>query len=160
MVASSSTRWALVVSACLSIVLSCRPVQRGGAALRGAGGSAVYARYRRGCLPSRARSATQPPGRSRIDHRYGAPAWSTSRGGGAAATGSTMPGDLRRRSLKGVLWAATEGAGVAALSFGSFAVMAVMLEPRDFGVVALAGVPVYFLLMRVGHSFSDPLVQR
>src|SRR3546814_6350767 len=49
---------------------------------------------------------------------------------------------------------------VAALSFGSFAVMAVMLEPRDFGVVALAGVPVYFLLMLVGHSFSDALVQR
>src|SRR3546814_279664 len=38
--------------------------------------------------------------------------------------------------------------------------MAVMLEPRDFGVVALAGVPVYFLLMLVGHSFSDALVQR
>lgn len=71
-----------------------------------------------------------------------------------------MPGDLQKRSLKGVLWSATEGAGVAALSFGSFAVMAVMLEPRDFGVVALAGVPVFFLLMLVGHSFSDALVQR
>lgn len=71
-----------------------------------------------------------------------------------------MPGDLRTRSLKGVLWSATEGVGVAALSFGSFAVMAFMLEPRDFGVVALAGVPVFFLLMLVGHSFSDALVQR
>lgn len=58
------------------------------------------------------------------------------------------------------MWSATEGAGVAVLSFGSFAVMAVILEPRDFGVVALAGVPVFFLLMLVGHSFSDALVQR
>lgn len=71
-----------------------------------------------------------------------------------------MLGDLRKRSLRSVLWSASEGAGVAALSFGSFAVMAVKLEPHDFGVVALAGVTVFFLLMVIGHSFADALVQR
>lgn len=71
-----------------------------------------------------------------------------------------MLGDLRRRSLKGVLWSATESVGVAALSLGSFAVMAMILEPRDFGVVALAAVLVFFLIMVIGHSFADALVQR
>lgn len=69
-------------------------------------------------------------------------------------------GDLQRRSLRGVFWSASESVGVAVLSFGSFAVMAIVLEPRDFGVVALAGVAVFFLVMLIGHSFADALVQR
>ena len=71
-----------------------------------------------------------------------------------------MPSDLQKRSLKGVFWSAGEGVGVALLSFGSFAVMAAILDPRDFGVVALAGVVVFFLSLMIGHSFADALVQR
>lgn len=67
---------------------------------------------------------------------------------------------LRARSLKGVLWTSFEGISVAALSLGGFAVMAHILQARDFGVIALAGVFVYSFNLIVGSSFSDALVQR
>jgi PST family polysaccharide transporter len=71
-----------------------------------------------------------------------------------------MPANLRARSLKGVLWTSFESFGIAALSLGVFAVMAHVLEPHDFGVVALAGVFTFSFNLIVGSSFSDALVQR
>lgn len=71
-----------------------------------------------------------------------------------------MPPDLKARSIKGFAWSAGESFGVAVVSFASFTVMARTLEPRDFGVVALAGVFIYFFNLVAGHSFSDAVVQR
>ena len=71
-----------------------------------------------------------------------------------------MQAQLKARSLKGVIWSAGEGAGVALLSFGAFLVMARWLEPRDFGIAALAGVFVFFCNLVLGHVFTDALVQR
>ncbi len=71
-----------------------------------------------------------------------------------------MQARLKALSLKGVLWSAGEGAGVAVLSFASFLVMARWLEPRDFGLAALASVFVFFCNLVLGHVFTDALVQR
>ena len=68
--------------------------------------------------------------------------------------------DLKSRSLKGLIWATGESVGVAVISLASFVVLARLLSPHDFGVVALAGVFVYFCNLLTGHSFADALVQR
>src|SRR5690606_7509868 len=71
-----------------------------------------------------------------------------------------MSEDLKIRSLKGLVWAAGESAGVALISLTSFIVLARLLSPQDFGVVALATVFVYFCNLLTGHSFADAVVQR
>src|SRR5262245_31381390 len=71
-----------------------------------------------------------------------------------------MRANLMTLSIKGVLWTASEGFGVAALSFVTFMVMARVLGPRDFGVVALATVFVFFSNLVAGSGFADALVQR
>jgi PST family polysaccharide transporter len=68
--------------------------------------------------------------------------------------------EIKSRSLKGLIWATGESIGVAMISLASFIVLARLLSPRDFGVVALAGVFVYFCNLLTGHSFTDALVQR
>lgn len=71
-----------------------------------------------------------------------------------------MADDLKRRSIKGVAWAASESFGVAAISLVSFIVLARILAPQDFGVVALAIVFIYFCNIVTGHGFADAIVQR
>jgi len=71
-----------------------------------------------------------------------------------------MPTSLRTRSIKGFLWSVGESFGVAVLSLASFLVMARALEPQDFGVVALAGVFIFFFNLITGHGFADAIVQR
>lgn len=71
-----------------------------------------------------------------------------------------MQATVKTRSIRGFMWSAGESFGVALLSFVSFAVMARMLEPRDFGIVALAGVFIFFSNLFVAHSFADVVVQR
>lgn len=68
--------------------------------------------------------------------------------------------ELKTRSLKGLAWATGENFGVALISFGSFVVLARLLSPQDFGIVALAGVFIFFCNLLTGHSFADVLVQR
>jgi PST family polysaccharide transporter len=64
------------------------------------------------------------------------------------------------RGIRSILWATGESFGTAAISMAAFLVMAHVLDPRDFGVVALAGAFVYFVNFITGHSFADALVQR
>ncbi len=71
-----------------------------------------------------------------------------------------MLASIKTRSIKGFVWSAGESFGVALLSFVSFAVMARVLEPRDFGIVALASVFIFFSNLFVAHSFADVVVQR
>lgn len=64
------------------------------------------------------------------------------------------------RGIKSIFWATGESFGTAAISMAAFLVMARVLDPRDFGVVALAGAFVYFVNFITGHTFADALVQR
>src|SRR5690606_9238266 len=47
-----------------------------------------------------------------------------------------MADDLKTRSIRGLVWAVGESAGVAVISLASFIVLARLLEPQDFGIVA------------------------
>jgi PST family polysaccharide transporter len=67
---------------------------------------------------------------------------------------------LKILALKGTVWALGESLGVALLSFGVFAVLARLLAPEDFGVVALAGVFIVSFNLLIAHSFADCLIQR
>jgi len=71
-----------------------------------------------------------------------------------------LPHNLAKRSIKGFAWAASESIGVAAISFVTFVILARLLEPQDFGVVALATVFVFFCNLLTGHTFADAIVQR
>lgn len=71
-----------------------------------------------------------------------------------------MADDLKTRSIRGLVWAVGESAGVAVISLASFIVLARLLEPQDFGIVALATVFIYFCNILTGHSFADAVVQR
>jgi len=71
-----------------------------------------------------------------------------------------MLGQLKTLSIKGLMWSASESFGVAVLSFAVFALMARILEPEHFGIVALAGVFILTFNLIVGHSFADAIVQR
>ena len=67
---------------------------------------------------------------------------------------------LKILALRGTWWALGESFGVATLSFVVFAVLARLLAPQDFGIVALAGVFIVSLNLLIGHSFADCLIQR
>jgi O-antigen/teichoic acid export membrane protein len=67
---------------------------------------------------------------------------------------------LKRLSIKGIAWSAGESVGVALFSIVVFTLLARILEPQDFGVVALAGAFVLTLNLVIGHSFADAIVQR
>lgn len=71
-----------------------------------------------------------------------------------------MLGRLKTLSIKAMVWSAGESFGVALLSLGVFMLMARLLEPEHFGLVALAGVFILSFNLIVGHSFADAIVQR
>jgi PST family polysaccharide transporter len=71
-----------------------------------------------------------------------------------------MSQSIFARGIKSILWATGESFGTAAISMAAFLIMARVLDPRDFGVVALAGAFVYFVNFITGHTFADALVQR
>ncbi len=71
-----------------------------------------------------------------------------------------MTNSLKARSLAGFLWSFGENAGVAVLSLASFVAMARLLDPADFGVVALASVFVVCFNLVIGSTLADGLVQR
>jgi len=68
--------------------------------------------------------------------------------------------DLKRRSIRGFAWAASESFGVAVLSLTSFVILARLLDPQDFGIVALATVFIFFCNLVTAHGLADALVQR
>ncbi len=70
-----------------------------------------------------------------------------------------MADKIYRKSIRGVFWALADSAGSAALALGTFLAMARMLEPHDFGVVAMASSFVILFNIVTGHTFADALVQ-
>ena len=76
----------------------------------------------------------------------------------------SLPGDgdasLRTRAAKGVFWTATGAWGRQIAVFVVFAILARLLEPADFGLVAFAAVFVGFTHVLAEEGLVDALVQR
>ncbi|MGE0153025.1 MAG: lipopolysaccharide biosynthesis protein [Reyranellaceae bacterium] len=67
---------------------------------------------------------------------------------------------VKKLSIKAFFWSAGESFGLGLLSLAVFVLLARLLQPEDFGVVALAGVFVFTFNLIIGTSFADALVQR
>ncbi len=68
--------------------------------------------------------------------------------------------DLEGRALKGVFWTVTQALGGRALSLAVFLVLARLLTPADFGLVAMAAVFIALLEVLVQQGFSSAITQR
>jgi O-antigen/teichoic acid export membrane protein len=70
------------------------------------------------------------------------------------------PSNLRQQAVKGVFWSALESWGRQAISFGVFFLLARLLGPGTFGLVALSSVFLAFLQVFLDQGFSQAIVQR
>ncbi len=68
--------------------------------------------------------------------------------------------NLRQKAVKGVLWSAIESWGRQVISFAIFFILARLLGPETFGLVALSGVFLAFLQVFIDQGFSQAIVQR
>jgi O-antigen/teichoic acid export membrane protein len=67
---------------------------------------------------------------------------------------------MKAKAARGVLWSLLEYGGGEGISFIIFLVLARLVAPSDFGVVALAGVFVAFVQLFLIQGFSDAVIQR
>ncbi len=68
--------------------------------------------------------------------------------------------NLREKAIKGVAWSAVEKWGTQAFSFVIFLILARLLNPEDFGLVALATVFTAFIQIFLDQGFSAAIIQR
>ena len=68
--------------------------------------------------------------------------------------------DLQRRVARGLTWTIVDTWGSQALNLGIFVVLARLLTPVDFGLVALAAVFVALAQLLVDQGLGDALIQR
>ncbi|MEQ9373417.1 MAG: lipopolysaccharide biosynthesis protein [Coleofasciculus chthonoplastes F3-SA18-01] len=68
--------------------------------------------------------------------------------------------NLRQKAVKGVVWSAIQSWGTQAIAFIVFFVLARLLEPEAFGLVALAGVFLAFIQIFIDQGLSTAIVQR
>lgn len=67
---------------------------------------------------------------------------------------------LKKKAIKGVLWTAIQNWGSQAVSLVVFFVLARLLGPADFGLIALANVFLAFLQIFLSEGFAKALIQR
>src|SRR5688500_6648583 len=67
---------------------------------------------------------------------------------------------LRQRTARGLKWRTVEIVGHHSLSFVVFAVLARLLRPEDFGLLAIVAIYVAFINILVDQGMSTALVQR
>jgi PST family polysaccharide transporter len=67
---------------------------------------------------------------------------------------------MKVKAARGVLWSFLEFGGGEGISFVVFLVLARLVTPDDFGIVAFAGVFVAFAQLFLVQGFSDAIVQR
>ena len=79
---------------------------------------------------------------------------------GAPAEGASEPGGLQRRAARGLTWTMVQTWGGQALSLVVFIILARLLTPDDFGLVALAAVFVALAQLVVDQGLGDALIQR
>lgn len=68
--------------------------------------------------------------------------------------------DLRGRAVRAVAWSAVQNWGSRLVSFVVFALLAQLLDPEAFGVIALAGTYIAFLRVLVDQGFAAAIIQR
>lgn len=68
--------------------------------------------------------------------------------------------DLRQKAIVGVFWSAIQSWGSQAISFVVFALLARILAPETFGLIALAGVFLAFIEVFLDQGFSTAIIQR
>lgn len=67
---------------------------------------------------------------------------------------------LRQKALKGVVWSAIQNGGRQLLSLAVFFILARLLAPEAFGLVALASVFIALLEVFLDQGFSAAIIQR
>jgi len=67
---------------------------------------------------------------------------------------------LRQKALKGVVWSAIQNFGTRGISFITFLVLARLLEPKAFGLVAFAAVFTSLMRVFLDQGFGSAIVQR
>lgn len=70
------------------------------------------------------------------------------------------PNNLREKAVKGVAWSAAQRWGNQAISFVVFFVLARLLQPEAFGLVAMAAVFTAFIQIFLDQGLSQAIVQR
>jgi O-antigen/teichoic acid export membrane protein len=68
--------------------------------------------------------------------------------------------NLRQKAIKGVVWSGIQSWGTQAIAFIVFFVLARLLAPEAFGLVALAGVFLAFVQLFIDQGLSIAIVQR
>jgi O-antigen/teichoic acid export membrane protein len=79
---------------------------------------------------------------------------------GLPAEHGSEPGGLQRRAARGLTWTMVHTWGGQALSLVVFVILARLLAPPDFGLVALAAVFVALAQLVVDQGLGDALIQR
>ena len=67
---------------------------------------------------------------------------------------------IKQKAVKGVVWSAIQNWGSQAGSLIVFFILARLLEPEDFGLVALANVFLAFMQIFLEQGFAQALIQR
>lgn len=67
---------------------------------------------------------------------------------------------LKQKAVKGLIWSAIESWGGRVISVSIFFLLARLLDPESFGLVALASVFINFVQLFVDQGFSQAIVQR
>ena len=67
---------------------------------------------------------------------------------------------IKQKAIKGVIWSAIQNWGTQAVSLIVFFVLARLLTPEDFGLVALANVFLAFMQIFLEQGFAQALIQR
>ena len=67
---------------------------------------------------------------------------------------------LKQKAIKGVIWSAIENWGRQAISFGVFFLLARLLGPETFGLVALASIFLAFVQVFLDQGLSQAIIQR
>jgi PST family polysaccharide transporter len=67
---------------------------------------------------------------------------------------------LKQKAIKGVIWSAIESWGNRIISVSIFFLLARLLDPESFGLVALASVFIDFVQIFIDQGFSQAIIQR
>ncbi|MBH8551090.1 lipopolysaccharide biosynthesis protein [Nostocaceae cyanobacterium CENA357] len=70
------------------------------------------------------------------------------------------PSSLQQKTVKGLIWSALDSWGRQVISLGVFFILARLLGPEAFGLVALSSVFLAFLQVFLDQGFSTAIVQR
>ncbi len=68
--------------------------------------------------------------------------------------------NLKEKAIKGVIWTAMEKWGSQFISFAVFLILARLLKPEIFGLVALANIFFAFMQVFLDQGFSKAIIQR